>query len=263
MTMTSMVPVTQVEHRDGVATITLLRTDALNAFNAELAMDFIARLKQLGRDPETRVIVITGSGRAFSAGQDVYELASDEDATGPKAASDQLRDRFLPIILLLRSLEKPVIAQINGIATGAGLGIAMACDFRVAADSAVFIMSPFALGLIPGAGLTAMVPRLAGIGAATELFMLGKRIGAVEACELGLVHRVVEIERLKEATHDLALELAAQPRSALGLTKRALNRSVYSGIEDQMRYEAYLQELAAGTEEHRERLISMTSKKER
>jgi len=123
-------------------------------------------------------------------------------------------------------------------------------------------MSPFALGLIPGAGLTAIVPKLAGIGAATKLFMLGKCIGAVEARELGLVHRVVGAERLVESTHQLALELAAQPRAALGLTKRALNRSVYSGIEEQMRYEAYLQELAAGADEHRERLTSMTRKKE-
>lgn len=258
-----MEPVTRVELRDGVATITLCRTDALNAFNAELAMDFSARLKHLGRDAETRVIVVTGSGRAFSAGQDVYELAAEESANGARAAGDQLRDRFLPIILSLRSIEKPVIAQINGIATGAGLGIAMASDFRVAADTASFIMSPFALGLIPGAGLTALVPRLAGVGAATELFMLGKRIDALEAHALGLVHRVVEPDRLAGAAHDLAMELAAQPQTALGLTKRALNRSIYAGIEEQMRYEAYLQELAADTGEHRERLASMTSKKER
>ncbi|CAN5747658.1 2-(1,2-epoxy-1,2-dihydrophenyl)acetyl-CoA isomerase PaaG [soil metagenome] len=262
MTMTSMEPVTQVEHRDGIATITLCRTAALNAFNAELAMDFSAQLKHLGRDAETRVIVVTGSGRAFSAGQDVYELAGDEESRGPKAAGDQLRDRFLPIILLIRSIEKPVIAQVNGIATGAGLGIAMACDFRVAADTASFIMSPFALGLIPGAGLTALAPGLVGIGAATELFMLGKRIDANEARELGLVHRVVEPDRLADATHELALQLAAQPRTALGLTKRALNRSCYSGLEEQMRYEAYLQEMAAGAEEHLKRLASMTRKEE-
>jgi 2-(1,2-epoxy-1,2-dihydrophenyl)acetyl-CoA isomerase len=261
--MTSMVPVTRVEHQDGIATITLLRTDALNAFDAELAKDFSARLKHLGSDPETRVIVITGSGRAFSAGQDVYELAADEAERGPRAAGDQLRDRFLPIILLLRGIEKPVIAQINGIATGAGLGIAMACDFRVASTSASFIMSPFALGLIPGAGLTALVPRLAGIGAATELFMLGRRIDAGEAHELGLVHRVAEPVELPEVTHQLACELAAQPATALALTKRALNRSVYAGLEAQLRYEAYLQELAADTDHHQQRLASMTAKKAR
>lgn len=261
--MTSMEPVTRVEHEDGIATITLCRADTLNAFDADLAMDFSARLKHLGRDQDVRVIVITGSGRAFSAGQDVYELARDEVNTGPRAAGDQLRDRFLPIILSLRSIEKPIIARINGIATGAGLGIAMACDFRIAADTASFIMSPFTLALIPGAGLTAVVPRLAGIGAATELFMLGRRIEAREAHELGLVHRVVEPGDLSEATDQLARQLAAQPPVAVGLTKRALNQSVYAGLEAQLRYEAYLQEIAADTEEHRGRLAAMTSKKAR
>ena len=259
--MTSMEPVTRVDHQDGIATITLLRTDALNAFDAGLAMDASARLKHLSRDPDTRVIIITGSGRAFSAGQDIYELAADEAESGPRAAGDQLRDRFLPIILLIRSIEKPVIAQINGIATGAGLGIAMACDFRVAGASASFIMSPFALGLIPGAGLTALVPRLTGPGAATELFMLGKRIDAQDALALGLVHRVVEPDDLTAATLQLARELAAQPSTAIGLTKRAMNRSVYADLESQLRYEAHLQELAADTDDHRERLAAMTAKK--
>jgi 2-(1,2-epoxy-1,2-dihydrophenyl)acetyl-CoA isomerase len=258
-----MEPVTRVEHQDGIATITLCRTDALNAFDADLATDFSARLKHLGRDQDVRVIVITGSGRAFSAGQDVYELARDEADIGARAAGDQLRDRFLPIILALRSIEKPIIARINGIATGAGLGIAMACDFRIAADTASFIMSPFALALIPGAGLTAVVPRLAGIGAATELFMLGRRIDAPEAHNLGLVHRVVEPGGLTEAIGQLARELAAQPPAAVGLTKRALNRSVYAGLEEQLRYEAHLQELAADTDDHRDRLAAMTSKKAR
>jgi len=261
--MTSPEPVTRIDHRDSVATITLLREPALNAFDDALAMEFRSLLKHLSRDAETRVIVITGSGNAFSAGQDVFELAHEESVRGPRAAGDQLRQRFLPLIMLLHEIEKPVIAQINGVAAGAGLAIAIACDFRVAAENATLIMSPIAIGLIPGSGLTAMVPGMVGIGQATELFMLGKRIDATRAVELGLIHSAVPADQLSEKTHELASQLASQPPLMLALTKRALNRSLYTGLEAHMQYEAYLQELAAGTPEHREALARMTSRKAR
>ena len=257
-----MGPITRVDSRDGVATITLLRKQALNAFDDALALELRTMLKVLERDESTRVIVVTGSGAAFSAGQDVFEMAREESDKGPRAVNDQLKERFLPVIMRLRSIEKPIIAQVNGVAAGAGLAIALACDFRVASEAATFIMSPIGLGLIPGSGLSVMAPRLVGITLATELFMLGSRIDAARALEVGLLHSVVPSERLADAVHDLALQLVSQPPVALGLTKRALNRAVYHDLETHMRYEAYLQELAAGTTDHSERLKTITSRKD-
>jgi 2-(1,2-epoxy-1,2-dihydrophenyl)acetyl-CoA isomerase len=246
-----------------VATLVLQRERSLNAFDAELAESLRRALKDLQRDDETRVIVITGAGEAFSAGQDIFEMAREEAESGARAVGEQLRGRFAPLIAQIRAIEKPIIAQINGVATGAGLAIALACDFRVAADTATFVMSPIGLGLIPGSGLSLIVPRLIGIGPATEHFLLGSKIDAVQAMELGLLHRVAAARELHETTCDLASRLAAQPALALGLTKRALNRSLYAGLDEHMAYEAGLQELAAGSADHRARLTKLTFKKDR
>ena len=154
-------------------------------------------------------------------------------------------------------MDQPVIASINGVATGAGLGIALACDLRIAAASASFICAPHAIALIPGVGITWLLPRLAGFGAASELALLGERIDAQQAKELGLVDLVVEDSDLVTATNDLAQRLIRQPASSLALTKRALNRSVFAGFDQHLAYEADLQEVAAANDEHRERLQAM------
>ncbi len=154
-------------------------------------------------------------------------------------------------------MDLPVIASINGVATGAGLGIALACDLRIAAESASFICAPHAIALIPGVGITWLLPRLAGFGAASELALLGERIDAQRAFDLGLVHRVVANDQLSAATHELAQHLIRQPASSLALTKRALNRSAFAGFEQHLAYEADLQEVAAGHDEHRKRLQAM------
>ncbi len=246
-------------HTDGaVRTITLRRETSLNAFDGPLALELKAALRAAGKDLDVRVVVLTGAGSAFSAGQDIYELEEAERSGGPAAVGKQLRERLSPLITEIRALEKPVIARVNGVATGAGLAVALASDFRIAASSASFVMSPIGIGLIPGVGLSMLVPRLAGVGAATELFMLGARISASRALEFGLVHQVVADNELDAAVADLASRLIEQPREVLGLTKRALNHSVYAGIEDHLDYECALQELAAGSEEHRTRLAKLT-----
>ena len=148
-----------------------------------------ATLRTVERDATVRAVVVTGAGRAFSAGQDVRELAAETAERGPRAVGDQLRLRFNPIVLRLRGLEKPVIAAINGVATGAGLGVALAADVRVAAASASFVLAPVGIGLIPGVGATALLPAVIGLGRATELCFTGERIDAGRALAIGLVYR--------------------------------------------------------------------------
>jgi len=249
--------------RNSILTITLKREKSLNAFDSQLAIELQAALRTAGKDEDVRVVVLTGAGSGFSAGQDIFELENAERSGGAAAVAKQLRERLCPLIVELRSIEKPVIARVNGVATGAGLGVALACDFRIASSSASFVMSPIGIGLIPGVGLSMLVPRLAGVGAATELFMLGAKISAYRALEFGLVHQVVADEQLDAAVDDLAQRLIEQPRAVLGLTKRALNHSVYAGLEEHLDYECALQELAAGSEEHRTLLARLTHSKDR
>ncbi len=251
-----------VDRTGGVGTLTLMRTAAFNAFDAALALEFRTRLRFLGTDPETRVIVITGSGAAFSVGQDVFDMAKEEAELGPDAVGEQLRTRFLPIMMEIRTIEKPVIASVNGVATGAGLAIALACDFRIASEMATFVMVPLGIGLIPGSGITALLPKMIGLAKTTELFMLGERIDASQAHELGLLYAVVAAAELNSATAALATKLVGQPAPALGLIKRAINRAMLGNFEEHLQYEAMLQVIAADSPEHRERLAALVNRED-
>ena len=248
--------------RDGaVLTITLNRPEALNAFDRMTIDRLGAALRTAERDAEVRAIVLTGAGRAFSAGQDLKELAGDIAQRGPRAVGDQVRERYNPVILRLRAIEKPVIAAINGVATGAGLGVALACDLRIASDEASFVLSPIGIGLIPGAGATALLPWVIGLAHASELAFTGDRIDAARALEIGLVHRVVPAAELTATSRQLADRLAALPTVAIGLTKRAFNRAVLPDLAAHLAYEAELQEIAAGTADHREGLAAALEKR--
>lgn len=258
--MTSLANPLRFQVDNGIATITLDRPDARNAFDQAMAESLLAALKTAEKDASVRVVVLTGRGNAFSAGQDIHELHAKEAKIGAQAAGDELRQRFSPIVLRIRSMPQPVIASVNGVATGAGLGIALACDLRIAAESASFICAPHAIALIPGVGITWLLPRMAGFGAASELALLGERIDAQRACGLGLVNQVVADEELASATNQLAQRLIQQPASSLALTKRALNRSMFAGIEPHLAYEADLQEVAAGADEHRARLRAIVDR---
>lgn len=255
--MTSFAQSVRYQVENGIATITLDRPDARNAFDQAMAESMLAALKTAEKDESVRVVVITGRGAAFCAGQDIHELHTKERAIGPQAAGDELRFRFAPILRRIRSIDLPVIAAINGVATGAGLGVALACDLRIAAGSASFICAPHAIALIPGAGITWLLPRLTGFGPASELALLGERIDAHQAVALGLVNRIVPDELLESATRELGEQLIRQPKTSLALTKRALNRSAFAGFEQHLEYEADLQEVAAGADEHRARLHAM------
>ena len=259
--MTSIEQVLWLETDGPTATITLNRPHALNAIDRSLADRLAAAIKTVDRDDAVRVVIVTGAGRAFSAGQDLDELAADERTRGPEALSDELNERYRPILLRLRAIEKPVIAAINGVATGAGLGIALACDIRIASSDAEFVLSPIALGLIPAVGMTALLPLHLGLGKASELAFLGERIDAGDAERIGLVNRVVEPPMLMERAREVAARLAGHPPAALALTKRAFNHWALRDFPDHLGYEAGLQELAAASPEHQERLAAIIERR--
>lgn len=250
-----------IESAGPVATITLNRPDALNAFDRDLALNLDAALRTVEKDVAIRAVIITGAGRAFSAGQDIRELTRETGERGPVAVGDQLRDRFNPIILRLRAMEKPVVASINGVTTGAGLGVALACDYRIAAESASFVLAPLSAGLIPGVGTTVLLPAIVGLGRASELALLGERIDAAKALNLGIVAETVPDADLLAAAHTVANRFAALPTRTIGLTKRAFNRAALPDLAGQLEYESQLQEIAAGTADHAEGLRAIVEKR--
>jgi len=259
--MTSQSGSVTVDRHGAVTFITLDRPDALNAFDQEFTASLATCLRSAERDDAVRALVITGRGRAFSAGQDVREMAHETAERGPRAVGDQLRERFNPIVLRVRTMEKPVIAAINGVTTGAGLGVALACDYRVAAESASFVLSPIGIGLIPGAGSSALLPAIIGLGRASELALLGERITAAQALLIGMVSQVVSSEDLPAAAIAVAERFAALPTKAIGLTKRAFNNALFPNLTEHLAYEADLQEIAAATADHQEGLAAVLDKR--
>jgi 2-(1,2-epoxy-1,2-dihydrophenyl)acetyl-CoA isomerase len=244
--------------RDGVGTITLDRPGALNSLEATLKAELPVALREAARDPAVRVVVLTGAGRAFCAGQDLKErLAPD-----PTPLDVEVRTRFNPIVQAIRSLDKPVIASINGVAAGAGASLAFACDLRIAAENASFVLAFGRIGLIPDSGATWLLPRLVGLGRATELILLPDPISAPEALRIGLVHRVVPGPSLAAETARLAAGLVASAPRALALAKQALRRAQESTFEGALDYEASLQGIAGRTADHAEGLAAFVEKRE-
>jgi 2-(1,2-epoxy-1,2-dihydrophenyl)acetyl-CoA isomerase len=207
------------------------------------------RLAQLADDPSIRAVVLTGSGSIFCVGQDLREhaVALDSDAT---AAWDTLRDHYNPIVLSLATMPKPVIAAVNGTAAGAGAAFAFACDLRLMADSAAFHLAFTSVGLSFDSGLSWTLPRLIGLGRATELLLRPRQVSASEAVALGLAHEVVPAGKLAARAAAMAAELAAGPTAAFGAAKQALAYSAAHGLADSLDMEAGMQTLAGTTEDH-------------
>jgi len=245
-----------IEDTNGVRTITLNRPDALNTFNEALKIELADALAAAARDATARAVVITGAGRAFCAGQDLKDRANADVSLG-----ESLRARYNPIIMRVREMEKPVIAAVNGVAAGAGCSLALACDLRIAAEGASFIQAFVRIGLIPDSGATFFLPRLAGLGKAFELAVTGDALQAGEAERLGMVNRVVPAAELMSVTMGLAGRLAQAPTRAIGLTKRAMNRALLSGLEESLDYEASMQELAGRTHDHAEGVQAFMEKR--
>lgn len=250
-----------VQILDGICTITFNRPEVLNAISDQFTDELAAALKSAQRDTDVRVIVLTGSGRAFSAGQDLAELKAKYVPGHVPALGDDLRRRYNPIIRRIRSMAKPVIAAVNGVAAGAGCSLALACDLRIAGASASFIEVFINVGLIPDSGSTWTLPRLVGYGRAMELSITGRPVKAEEALAIGLVNAVVEDVDLPDATLKMAARIAALPAGAVSLTKQLLNDSFENSIEDQLEAEAFAQETAGRTADHFEGVVAFLEKR--
>jgi 2-(1,2-epoxy-1,2-dihydrophenyl)acetyl-CoA isomerase len=242
---------------DGVLTLTLNRPDVLNAVNDQLSLELGEALKYAERDRTVRCLVLTGAGRGFCSGQDLR----DRTGVGEVSYADSLRRRYNPVIQRLAGMEKPVIGAVNGVAAGAGCNLALACDLRIASDRASFIEVFARVGLIPDSGGTYFLPRLVGMAKAFELAYLADPVDAAEALRIGLVNRVVGHEELMPATLEWGRRLAAGPTKSYGLTKRGVRRAAAATLEEALAYEAYLQEIAGGTADHREGVAAFLEKR--
>jgi 2-(1,2-epoxy-1,2-dihydrophenyl)acetyl-CoA isomerase len=243
---------------DGITTLTLNRPDVLNAFNDQMADEVLAALKQVERDAGTRCLVLTGAGKGFCAGQDLGALRDRPEAVSFR---DHLLRTFNPIISRMCALEKPVIGQINGAAAGAGLGLALACDLRYAADTAKFRLAFSGIGLAPDSGTSYFLPRLIGYSRAFELAATNVPLAAGAALELGLVNSLFPADKLAEAVRDIALKLAQASPKALALTKRAMSRAFDFTLEQALDYEAYLQEIAGRSRDYHEGVAAFLEKR--
>ncbi|MBI3741432.1 MAG: enoyl-CoA hydratase/isomerase family protein [Chloroflexi bacterium] len=249
------------EKSDGVATITLNRPDKSNAFNDAMIADMIDVMKTVERDADVRAIVIAAAGKNFCAGQD---LSAFQDAyNNPHGVSfaAHLRRTYNILIPKMRALEKPIIAAINGAVAGAGLGFACACDLRHASETAKFRMAFVGIGLAPDSGTSYLLPRLIGFGRATEMAFTNEPVDAQRALEYGLVNRVFSAEELMPQTLAFAKKIAQMPTRAIGLTKRALNKSMSADFESALENEGLLQEIAGHSEDHIEGVKAFVEKR--
>jgi 2-(1,2-epoxy-1,2-dihydrophenyl)acetyl-CoA isomerase len=242
---------------EGVLTLTLNRPDALNSFNIEMKDALAAAFKDAARDRTVRVVVLTGAGRAFSAGQDLKE----RQAPGVEDLGTELRARYNPIVIAMRKIEKPVIGAINGVAAGAGISVALACDIRIAADTASFIEVFGRVGLVPDTGSTWFLPRLVGYAKAAEMIFTTDPIDAATAERIGLVNRVMPADQLLDESTAMARRLAQAAPLALALAKRGLNRALESGLEELLEYEAQLQSIAGRSKDHAEGVAAFVEKR--
>ncbi len=244
------------EINNGIATITLNRPDKLNAFNRTMAFAMQQALDDCKSDT-VRCVVITGAGKAFSAGQDLAEVV---DPNGP-GMDKILSEHYNPIIMRIRALEKPVVACINGVAAGAGANIGLCCDIVVATASASFIQAFSKIGLIPDSGGTYFLPRLIGWQKASALCMLGDKVSAAEAEQMGMVYKVFPDADFNEASFAIATTLSQLPTQALAFTKKALNHSMVHSMDQQLQMEDRLQQQASQTEDFKEGVASFLEKR--
>jgi 2-(1,2-epoxy-1,2-dihydrophenyl)acetyl-CoA isomerase len=253
---------------NGVAEITLNRPDSLNAFNDEMAGEMQDALKNVEREASVRALVVTGAGKGFCAGQDVSAVRerSDDQSFSERSFSERtfrehLLKTFNPIVGKLSTIEKPVIAAVNGAAVGAGFGIALACDVRYASQAAKFRMAFIGIGLAPDSGTSFFLPRLIGMGRALELAYTNELIEANTALGLGLVNRVFPAADLLPQARALAAQLAAGPTRGYGLTKRAMLRAATVSLTETLDYEAHMQDIAGRTADHREGVAAFLEKR--
>ena len=244
---------------DSVATITLNRPDALNSLTVEAKEALLAAVRQVAADPAVRAVLLTGAGRGFCAGQDLREHAAALAAQEP-APLRTVREHFNPIVLGLAEMPKPVVAAVNGMAAGAGASLAFAADFRIAAESAKFLLAFANVGLTLDTGASWTLPRLVGYARATALAILAEPVTAAHALEMGLVNAVVPDDRVLAAAAELAGKLAAGPTAAYAAIKESLAYAATATLADALAKEAELQTRAGRTEDHRYATVAFVRK---
>lgn len=248
------------ELKDGVLELTLNRPDVLNSFDRPMAQALQAELARAAEDAAVRAVLLTGAGRGFCAGQDLKEALPPEGGEIPDI-SEIVRASYNPIIKAIRTLEKPVICAVNGIAAGAGANLAFACDLTIAAEEASFVESFAKLGLIPDTSGTFFVPRLVGAQRATGMFFLGGKLSAKQAKDWGLIWEVVPGAKLMASARALASQLATQATRGFGLTKRAMNASWANGLDAQLEMEARCMQEAGRTADYAEGVRAFLEKR--
>ncbi len=226
--------------------ITLNRPDVMNAWDKQFGFDLLAAVEQAASDHEVRAVVITGAGRAFSSGADL-RAGFDPTPEGHPDVATVLHERYHPIIMGIRRMPKPVLAAVNGPAVGIGCSLALACDLILARESAYFLLAFVNIGLVPDGGSSLLVPERVGLTRATEMAMLGERIGAKQALEWGLINRVAADDEFDGAVDELAARLANGPTASFAGSKRQLNEWLFTRMDAQLDLEASIQQQAAAS----------------
>jgi 2-(1,2-epoxy-1,2-dihydrophenyl)acetyl-CoA isomerase len=242
---------------NNIAFITLNRPDKLNSFNREMALLLQQKLDECATLDEVRCVYLTGAGKGFCAGQDLAEVVDPE---GP-GMSKILSEHYNPIITRLRNIPKPVVAAVNGVAAGAGANLAFACDIVTATASASFIQAFSKIGLIPDSGGTFHLPRLIGFQQASALMMLGDKVSANDAAEMGMMYKVFSVEQFETETKKIAEALSKMPTKALAYIKHALNHSMTNTLEEQLLLEDQYQQKAAATDDFKEGVEAFLEKR--
>ncbi|MFJ7936486.1 enoyl-CoA hydratase-related protein [Sporosarcina sp. NPDC096371] len=243
------------EVKEGIAWLTLNRPDKLNAFIAQMNREIKEAIKVASVDEQVRCVVITGEGRAFCSGQDLAEVDEQMDH------GQVVRDHYGPMMKQMRQCDKPIVAAVNGVAAGAGFSLALACDFRLLSERASFVNAFIHVGLIPDSGNLYYLTQLVGHSKAAELAILGVKVTAVEAVEMGLANRLIPVDTWDEDVTAFATRLAALPTTAIGLIKRSLKATTVLSFEDYLEQEAQGQRIAGLTQDHREGVNAFMEKR--
>ena len=247
----------QFEKIGAIGKITLNRPDKYNAFVRGMALELQKKLDQCSSDETIRCIIISGSGKAFCAGQDLKEATDPNSPT----IEEIVQQHYNPIIKKIREIEIPVIAAVNGVAAGAGANVALACDIVVAAKSASFIQAFSKIGLIPDSGGTYFLPRLIGIQKAAALMMTGEAVSAEKAETLGMIYAVYEDSEFETSAMKLADTISSMPTKGLGYTKKLLSQTFNNSLEEQLSLEAKTQALSASSKDHQEGIKAFMEKR--
>jgi len=250
-----------VEDRGFVRFVIFNKPDVYNAFDSSMRMELLNVLDEAEEDDGVRVVVLTGAGRAFAAGEDLRILSKlYQEGKSPDFKNILLRE-YHPILKKIRGSRKPYVAAVNGAAAGAGMSIALACDYKIASEEASFTTAFVKIGLVPDTGIAFFLPRVVGFTKAMEFFLLSERIDAKKALELGLVNEVVSSGELQKRVEEVASKLAELPPLAIAYTKRLVNESLFLDLEKSLQLEAELQHMAGSSEDHIEGVRAFIEKR--